>query len=297
MKLIGLRGQSGVGKTYISDVLLAPKGYAQWGIAFFIKLEVAADLLLEGIASSPAEAARMVFVTKPEAVRRALQGGRPEKDREAHGTGVHRRLCAAFLGIVHANNPDARIAVTDIRTLDDAEWLDAMGGVVLDISAPGRLKDTGLQNRLSAKHFTEQGAAVPFPRGIAINNNPAPPVPLVDQVLEGIASRLGHEAATPATQTPALRPGGRIYQIAWETAVRSTDDTPPRVIMEQAARRFQRSDDGIGDDFVVIGQRRGGSLAWGEAYERVLDAAWPGVWEGTPTVQATRSPAPRAARR
>lgn len=136
MKLIGLAGRSGVGKSTLSATYLRPLGFNEVGIADEIKIRAVAT----GVATY-----EEVFVgPKPAHVRTWLQEEGTERGRNVFGEDVWVRALLARLRKVEETWGIDQFVVTDVRFVNEVEFIHKHGGIVLRIDAPTRFANNGM---------------------------------------------------------------------------------------------------------------------------------------------------------
>lgn len=129
MELIGLSGKAGTGKDWTFEHYLRPLGYHRWALADAFKITAV------GRKQATYDE---VFVTKPPHVRAALQKTGTEEGRLVYGESVWCDTALAWMQHLQKTWGVSKFAVTDIRFVNEVQFVQNLGGKVLRLVAPGR---------------------------------------------------------------------------------------------------------------------------------------------------------------
>ena len=127
MKIIGLSGKIGTGKSYVAGIL-SDLGFRRWGFAWPLK-----HLVMEKYGFTYEE----VFVTKPEKVRAALQREGVHA-RETYGDDHWIQQTAAWLEIMAREWSNRPVVIDDVRFPNEADWIRAAGGHIVRLEPGNR---------------------------------------------------------------------------------------------------------------------------------------------------------------
>lgn len=146
MKVVGLAGRSGVGKSTLAASYLRPLGFMEVALADEIKIRAIAT----GVAGY-----EDVFVgSKPPQVRTWLQEEGTERGRQVFGQDVWARALFARLRKVSETWGMDRFVVTDVRFVNEVEYIRSHGGIVLRVDAPERNRNNGMTDE-QRRHQSE----------------------------------------------------------------------------------------------------------------------------------------------
>lgn len=135
MRLVGISGKAGVGKDYIYQHILKPKGFVNWSLAWHFKIWI--------VATNQATYEE-VFVTKPAHVRQLLQLEGTERGRNVYGENVWCEAARAWIEHLNKEWGVDSIAIPDVRFPNEVRFIQQMGGHVLRIEAPERAANSSL---------------------------------------------------------------------------------------------------------------------------------------------------------
>jgi hypothetical protein len=154
-RVIGLCGRAGVGKDEVAKIL-GGYGYERTAFANELKREVDERLKWEYLSfsaaasygDSGAEIERLLFACRgvspwekptPPDMRRLLQLWGSEYRRQQDPGYWTKRVIEQI-----ESSPEQRFSVSDVRFPNEAEAIEALGGVVWKIERPGIIRDTAL---------------------------------------------------------------------------------------------------------------------------------------------------------
>lgn len=135
LQIIGISGQAGSGKDYISQNILTPLGFYQWSLAWHFKVW----LIGKGEATY-----NDVFRTKPPAVRKMLQLEGTENGRHLFGENVWVDTMYAWFEVLNNHWGIHKFVVPDVRFPNEVEAIKRLGGKVFRIYAPLRVANNSL---------------------------------------------------------------------------------------------------------------------------------------------------------
>ncbi|WP_051442124.1 hypothetical protein [Arthrobacter sp. H14] len=148
MQLLGLHGFAQVGKDTAGLHLTSGRGFTRYSFADPIREALyTLDPMLDGTVSLAMlldkldgdwDAAKNHRVYGAE-VRRLMQKFGTEVARDLFGPDVWIKVAAAAIA---EDRPDAAV-ITDVRFTEEAEWINAQGGQVIEITRPGVLRING----------------------------------------------------------------------------------------------------------------------------------------------------------
>jgi len=136
MKLVALAGRSGVGKNTIADLLFKPHGY--------FDVSLAEDLKIRAIGAGVATYEDVFIGCKPDVVRTWLQQEGTERGRDLYGTDVWVRSLFARLRRIEESWGLAQFVITDVRFVNEIQYIRQRGGIVLRVDAPQRNAQNGM---------------------------------------------------------------------------------------------------------------------------------------------------------
>lgn len=164
MKVIGLAGPSGVGKSTIAALYFRPLGYFDVALADAIKIRAVAT----GVASF-----EEVFTSaKSPRVRTWLQEEGTDRGRKAFGDDVWVRSLFTNLRRMESEWGLDQFVITDVRFRNEIEYIHNAGGLVLRVEAPSRQSNnqmTHTQRLHTSEHGLDECGAADFD-GVLLND-------------------------------------------------------------------------------------------------------------------------------
>lgn len=139
IEIIGLSGKAGSGKDFVGREILRPAGFDQWAFAWPMKVTA----IGQGLTYEE------VFVTKPPAVRDALQQIGTEKGWMVWGHDYWLKQASAWLTIMHDEIGLSKFYFSDVRFPHELDWVHSMGGKVVRLELgdrPPRLAGAAAQH-------------------------------------------------------------------------------------------------------------------------------------------------------
>lgn len=136
MKVVGLAGRSGVGKSTLSASYLRPLG--------FMEVALADEIKIRAIATGVATYEQVFIGAKPPHVRTWLQEEGTERGRMVFGQDVWARALFARMRKITESSPIDKFVVTDVRFVNEVEYIRSHGGIVLRVDAPERNRNNGM---------------------------------------------------------------------------------------------------------------------------------------------------------
>ncbi len=133
--IIGISGQAGSGKDWISQNVLTPIGYHQWSFAWHFKV------WLVGQGKITWEDA---FITKPPHVRKFLQEEGTERGRMIFGEDIWANTMYAWFRTIEYHHSTDKFVVPDIRFPNEVEAIQKLGGKVFVLNSPHRVANNGM---------------------------------------------------------------------------------------------------------------------------------------------------------
>lgn len=132
MKIVGLAGKAGSGKSYLADQILVPAGFLPLSLAGPMKSQLAAEGVI------PAD----------EATGRASKGPRTRRVLQVFGTELGRGRFYEDVWCVRLewwlswflNHGITRFVVPDVRFQNEVLWIQDMSGLVLRVTGRGGLE-------------------------------------------------------------------------------------------------------------------------------------------------------------
>lgn len=165
MRIIGLAGRSGVGKSTLSSTYLRPFGFAEAALADEIKIRAVAT----GVATY-----EQVFTLGPKLphVRTWLQEEGTERGRNVFGQDVWVRALLARLRRMSETGGPREFVVTDVRFANEVRGIRQAGGIVLLVDAPSRNAGNGMtaDQRLHASETGLDGLSLEEFDGVVLND-------------------------------------------------------------------------------------------------------------------------------
>lgn len=156
--LIGLAGKAASGKNYLARHALLPLG--------FFPIALADHFKVDAVVRDGAPLDEVFFTTKSAETRDLLQKRGTEEGRWVLGEDIWIRTMEAWIA-AHAAKGWTRFVVTDVRFVNEANWIKLMGGIVVNVTGRGGL--TGAM----AEHPSEVDLDGYESFDAVINNRPA----------------------------------------------------------------------------------------------------------------------------
>lgn len=122
LRVLGLSGKSGSGKTWFADKLMRKYGWMPWAFAHHIKKDAmkSGDFNYEDI-----------HYFKPPEARRYLQLAGTEFGRDVYGDDVWLRVTHAWLRTLREEAHVRNVVLTDVRFPNEARFIHALGGKLI----------------------------------------------------------------------------------------------------------------------------------------------------------------------
>lgn len=135
MILIGLSGKMGVGKDYIAQTYIIPFLKAKYNMSC---LQMSfADQIKANVITKRNIAFDDVFVKKTQATRMLLQREGTESGRDLYGKDIWIRYFDTWAK-VHCSRGIETIVTTDVRFLNEVEYIKSQGGILVKVVAVDR---------------------------------------------------------------------------------------------------------------------------------------------------------------
>jgi hypothetical protein len=137
-RIIGLAGRGGAGKDTLYETVLRPRGYLRMGMTFYREV---------WLVSTGQGTWEEIFYTKPPRVRQLLQ----EDLNRVHSTWDERIWLRTFQNFLRLLDEVVgvgadRVAVCDLRFVEEMRGLKQMGGKIIHLMAP----DTNVPEHLQS---------------------------------------------------------------------------------------------------------------------------------------------------
>jgi len=146
MYIIGLSGKAGSGKDTVGKIMHDLWGYYPLPLSLMVKLDAISKW---GISYEAA------FIKKPPAVRKLLQEIGTENGRDQYGKEMWIRGTHAFAKWINETWGIDKFVITDIRFINELEYLKDTGSKVIRVIADATLHETfGLKGN-AARHISE----------------------------------------------------------------------------------------------------------------------------------------------
>lgn len=145
MNIIGLSGNAGSGKDFLTDRFFTPLGYYKFSLSWHFKVWIVG----QGKATH-----KEVFVTKPPHIRKLLQEEGTERGRMIYGQNVWCDVMGEWFRVLEENCGIHKFIVPDIRFINEVEYVQSLGGVVFRIISPTRVLNNGLSTE-AKNHISE----------------------------------------------------------------------------------------------------------------------------------------------
>ena len=133
MEIIGLMGHQGVGKNYIADLLLKNLSKKNTIIIAF-----ADHFKIDCICKHNCDYNK-VFGEKDYETRRLLQKVGTEEGRNKFGENIWINVIETWIKLLNERGVE-RFIISDVRFVNEAEWVKKMNGILIKIDAPKRFR-------------------------------------------------------------------------------------------------------------------------------------------------------------
>ena len=133
MEIIGLMGHQGVGKNYIADLLLKNLPTRNTIILAF-----ADHFKVDCICKHKCDYNK-VFGEKDFETRRLLQKVGTEEGRNKFGENIWISVIETWIKLLNERGVN-RFIISDVRFVNEAEWVKKMNGILIKIDAPKRFR-------------------------------------------------------------------------------------------------------------------------------------------------------------
>ena len=133
MEIIGLMGHQGVGKNYIADLLLKNLPTKNTIIIAF-----ADHFKVDCICKHNCDYNK-VFGEKDYETRRLLQKVGTEEGRNKFGENIWINVVETWIKLLNERGIN-RFIISDVRFVNEAEWVKKMNGIIIKIDAPKRFR-------------------------------------------------------------------------------------------------------------------------------------------------------------
>ena len=133
MEIIGLMGHQGVGKNYIADLLLKNLPTKNTIIIAF-----ADHFKVDCICKHNCDYNK-VFGEKDYETRRLLQKVGTEEGRNKFGENIWINVVETWIKLLNERGVN-RFIISDVRFVNEAEWVKKMNGILIKIDAPKRFR-------------------------------------------------------------------------------------------------------------------------------------------------------------
>ena len=133
MEIIGLMGHQGVGKNYIADSLLKNLPTKNT-----IIIEFADHFKVDCICKHNCDYNK-VFGEKDYETRRLLQKVGTEEGRNKFGENIWINVVETWIKLLNERGVN-RFIISDVRFVNEAEWVKKMNGILIKIDAPKRFR-------------------------------------------------------------------------------------------------------------------------------------------------------------
>lgn len=162
LRVVALSGKAGSGKDHLARSSIMPLKYMQWAISWHLKQTV--------IGKEHGDWTE-VHMTKPPAVRRALQIEGTELGWMVSGKTYWCRIAEAWLETMYTFNQWHNFVITDVRFPWEVDWVKSVGGLVVRVNAPEREAASSLTTE-SRQHISETALDNYTGFDHVINNDP-----------------------------------------------------------------------------------------------------------------------------
>ena len=133
MEIIGLMGHQGVGKNFIADLLLKNLPTKNTIIIAF-----ADHFKIDCICKHNCDYNK-VFGEKDYETRRLLQKVGTEEGRNKFGENIWINVIETWIKLLNERGVE-RFIISDVRFVNEAEWVKKMNGIIIKIDAPKRFR-------------------------------------------------------------------------------------------------------------------------------------------------------------
>ena len=133
MEIIGLMGHQGVGKNFIADLLLK-----NLPIKNTIIIAFADHFKVDCICKHNCDYNK-VFGEKDYETRRLLQKAGTEEGRDKFGDNIWINVVETWIKLLNERGVE-RFIISDVRFVNEAQWVKKMNGILIKIDAPKRFK-------------------------------------------------------------------------------------------------------------------------------------------------------------
>lgn len=131
VSVIGLSGKARSGKNYLARHALLPLG--------FYPLALANHFKVDAVVRDGAPINEVFFGAKSEATRDLLQQRGTEQGRHVFGEDIWIRTTEAWIAAGVAAGW-SRFVLTDVRFTNEADWVNALGGLLVRVAGRGGLE-------------------------------------------------------------------------------------------------------------------------------------------------------------
>jgi hypothetical protein len=145
VQVVGMSGQARSGKDYLAGQVLQPLGFLPTALANHFKI-TAISKGLEGLPADAVDIRQLWETDKDELHRQALQLEGTERGRDVHGPDIWCRHLEAWMYYYHLKGY-RRFVVTDVRFINEVEWIKRLGGKVYRVIGRGGLDGSLLAHR------------------------------------------------------------------------------------------------------------------------------------------------------
>lgn len=129
--VIGLAGKAGSGKNYLARHALLPLG--------FFPIALADHFKVDAVVRDGAPLDEVFFTAKSPETRDLLQKRGTEEGRWVHGEDIWIKTMESWIA-AHVAKGWSRFVVTDVRFRNEADWVRALGGCVVQVTGRGGLE-------------------------------------------------------------------------------------------------------------------------------------------------------------
>lgn len=127
--IIGISGKAETGKDWIVENIARPLGFFQFSFAWHFK---------NWLVATGQATWEEVFITKPPHIRHLLQQEGTEKGRNVYGDDIWCEAALSWINTLKRYNGVNHIVFGDCRFLNEAKFIQSIGGQVFRIVAPNR---------------------------------------------------------------------------------------------------------------------------------------------------------------
>lgn len=137
VQIIGLAGKAGSGKNYLARHALLPLG--------FFPIALADHFKVEAVVRDGAPLGEVFFTAKSPSTRDLLQKRGTEEGRWVLGEDIWIKHMEAWIA-AHVAKGWHRFVITDVRFRNEADWVKAMGGCLVELTGRGGLEGAMAQH-------------------------------------------------------------------------------------------------------------------------------------------------------